>query len=98
MTTKETTKTQTRDQSKNHTNPTANSVGEHTNQRTQAANPEAIPSNKTHELKQQTHDPGGETHKSKLGLNPRKCMIPSGEGHFPSILSFLFVQNRNSSL
>ena len=68
--------------------------GESMNQRTQVANP----SNKTHELRWRTHDPGDETHKPKLGLNPRTCMIPLSEGRFPSILSFLFVQSRNSSI
>ena len=39
----------------------------------------------------------GETHESKLGLNPQTC-DSLGEGRFPLFFSFLFVQTRNSSI
>ena len=43
-------------------------------------------------------NPGGETHKPKLGLNPQTC-DSLGEGHFPFVsLFFICAEQEHESL
>ena len=53
--------------------------------------PEPGPLPFLHEPRRQTHDPGDETHKPKLELNPQTCVILRRRSFFALFLSFLFV-------